>query len=928
MMPDSLLVANMHWTQLVHPSPGMHLYSSLILIRVVDSLGEKKVVSPCGDSFPASFRRTGYEPNPRLPVALRCRVLQWSLPVLELSRCMASKIRSPRMLQSSCNSGGSESLASEYAGDDENERDRSIRGRGVRSPEQEAADVLAAVDGLEPEYEFQSAEGGGTSSPTQAPAGDVSGSLDPQFGAGTSVEDGVPRVASAGGREPGRSQLNGVFGHPPSGQGAKGTGQRALQEWTYNAPRASQSADDGWWDSGAGASESERMGVLESLVQQLLKQNEYLKQELSDRGSRASGESAESGRVGPVQSAEQKSECRRAEGRGSGDTRESGSKTGKAVGNTSSREGPSFRVVQPPWTAFTSAGEASVSALPAVGPGDRFLAATRAMQNLSLEDFGPSSSVNRERGELMAWQASGAAEVAERPRSAGQVCNQQSGVSLTWQQPSGAIDWQQPGLSLDGVPQEPPQIHAEASEPAARVGAEAHAVGTVVKVVINGVPRRGVYNDRGEVELVPEQPKFYQMQDDDDDAFMTPSEPPPPPPPRPQSDVGELRAKCRSTNPFSVSASSPFRTAGGIAGFQSPIPPPPPPAPAGSSQVRVPSRSPGTHRSGSPRRQNRSLAASPPRVMCVNASPATPGGTRLPTAPPPESPLPRAPPLLGPMLEGLEEGDTRDLRPGERTLWELKVLGPVTLTDPNPAMRFSDWIHRVTPSFNDLAPRGHEWWQRVLQEARTEYEKWCKAKPLERSRLIGRPSQVLQGERFVRIEARGLAMLAKALPSALYEQALSVRSVTCTCLLFFAMRMYQPGGLTERSELLKGLTGLQVCDTAGAAVHTLQRWFRHLERARSTEISVPDSSLLLEGVDRCMKNLLIANPTLQFRVHSVRMDLQLDTSPNLDSVEQFTRTLLAEMELLAVSLPDSGSKRQRVAALHQGQGEEKGEERG
>ena len=42
------------------------------------------------------------------------------------------------------------------------------------------------------------------------------------------------------------------------------------------------------------------MEVLETLVQQLLKQNEYLKQELSDRGSRASGETAGSGRVGPV----------------------------------------------------------------------------------------------------------------------------------------------------------------------------------------------------------------------------------------------------------------------------------------------------------------------------------------------------------------------------------------------------------------------------------------------------------------------------------------------------------------------------------------------------------------------------------------------------------------------------------------------------
>ena len=53
-------------------------------------------------------------------------------------------------------------------------------------------------------------------------------------------------------------------------------------------------------------------------------------------------------------------------------------------------------------------------------------------------------------------------------------------------------------------------------------------------------------------------------------------------------------------------------------------------------------------------------------------------------------------------FQSLEEGDAKDFRPGKRTLWELPVLGPVA--DPNPAMRFSDWVHRVTPFFNDWHP--------------------------------------------------------------------------------------------------------------------------------------------------------------------------------------------------------------------------------
>ena len=152
----------------------------------------------------------------------------------------------------------------------------------------------------------------------------------------------------------------------------------------------------------------------------------------------------------------------------------------------------------------------------------------------------------------------------------------------------------------------------------------------------------------------------------------------------------------------------------------------------------------------------------------------------------------------------------------------------------------------------------------------------------------------------------------------MYEQALSFRNVTCTCLLFLTMRMYQPGGLTERSELLKGLTNLAVCESAGSAVAILQKWFRHLERARA----------MLDGVDKCMKNLLQANANLQFRVQNIRMQLQLDTAPTQETVEEYTRTLLAEMELLLVSAPEGSSKRQRVASVNTGGGGSQGCDKG
>ena len=148
------------------------------------------------------------------------------------------------------------------------------------------------------------------------------------------------------------------------------------------------------------------------------------------------------------------------------------------------------------------------------------------------------------------------------------------------------------------------------------------------------------------------------------------------------------------------------------------------------------------------------------------------------------------------------------------------------------------------------------------------------AKPLERAKIVVKPSKELQGDAFTRIESRGVAMLSKALPSVVYEQALSCRNVSCVGLLFLTMRIYQPGGLNERAELLRGLTTLQVFEGPSTAVSGLQKWFRHLERARSMEISVPDSSLLLDSLDKCVAPILQSYPALNFRMHTVRMQLQ------------------------------------------------------
>ena len=80
-------------------------------------------------------------------------------------------------------------------------------------------------------------------------------------------------------------------------------------------------------------------------------------------------------------------------------------------------------------------------------------------------------------------------------------------------------------------------------------------------------------------------------------------------------------------------------------------------------------------------------------------------------------------------------------------------------------------------------------------------------------------------------------------------------------------------------------------------------------------ISVPDSSLLLDSIDKSLATILQGNSSMNFRMHSVRMQLQLDTMPVHSSVEEYARTVLAELELLAVAAPENTAKKQRVASM-------------
>ena len=240
-----------------------------------------------------------------------------------------------------------------------------------------------------------------------------------------------------------------------------------------------------------------------------------------------------------------------------------------------------------------------------------------------------------------------------------------------------------------------------------------------------------------------------------------------------------------------------------------------------------------------------------------------------------------------------------EYEPGDRVFWDLPKLGAAT--EPNAAVRASDWLCRSALMLRDLSSRSWRWWDRVYEAALKHYHDYQQADPLSRGLLRPDLPEDLRHHTFARLESRAVSMILHAVPESVSSQALATRSLSTVGLLFQILKQYQPGGLGERQELLKSLTDLNQASNAGDAVLILQAWFRHIARARTMQVQLPDGSLLLAALDNMSKPLLAENSQLAFRVSLNRHQLRLDYRADLELVEAYARNLMAEFEVLSLA---------------------------
>ena len=173
--------------------------------------------------------------------------------------------------------------------------------------------------------------------------------------------------------------------------------------------------------------------------------------------------------------------------------------------------------------------------------------------------------------------------------------------------------------------------------------------------------------------------------------------------------------------------------------------------------------------------------------------------------------------------------------------------------------------------------------------------------------------------RYQRVESRAVSLILAAIPGHIRDEAVSNRWLTTPSLIFRIKCLYQPGGAPERSMLSYSLVSPEAPKSLSAGVSVLRRWQQHFSRVRELQAALPDSSLLLRGIDNATAGLLGQYPALSFRVNSFRNKVALDYNPSITTVLQLVRLLQAEFEAASLSMEAGGiDKKARLAGMQLG----------
>ena len=143
---------------------------------------------------------------------------------------------------------------------------------------------------------------------------------------------------------------------------------------------------------------------------------------------------------------------------------------------------------------------------------------------------------------------------------------------------------------------------------------------------------------------------------------------------------------------------------------------------------------------------------------------------------------------------------------------------------------------------------------------------------------------------------------------------MSMRRMTSIEIMGIILTTFQPGGLRERTALLRYLATPEGAKTVSDALRGVKRWARWRRRAVELGVTLPDATLLISGLDCLTSTVVTQYPEVQFRLQTFRHQHSVDLVtlvPTLDKAVSLGEMMQAELQ----TLESSGAKKPKLARV-------------
>ncbi|CAE7252251.1 RE1 [Symbiodinium sp. CCMP2592] len=229
--------------------------------------------------------------------------------------------------------------------------------------------------------------------------------------------------------------------------------------------------------------------------------------------------------------------------------------------------------------------------------------------------------------------------------------------------------------------------------------------------------------------------------------------------------------------------------------------------------------------------------------------------------------------------------------------------------NPSNPTALGDWIAVVQPMISSLSDTGSVWWGYTYQAANQAYVRWLSTSPLERLSIQKEFDQVnLVQPQHALLEQRCVTLILQAIPDAVRVDIVASRHLSVAGMIFRLMTVFQPGGASERSTMLRFLVTPKAASTLSEAAKLLRQWTQWRMRLKQLHAAEPDTTLLVKGLDVLTGKVLQKHSASLFRLATFRERLGVDYQPTSDAVSELCRMMQAEVEHLMHSTDDNPVK--------------------